>query len=128
MLAGSGFGDEALLAHAKGQEGLAEGVVDLVGAGVVEVFPFEINLGPAEFFGEAARQIKAAGPAGKFVEVVAELLFEFRIGFGVSVFGFKLLESADQCFRYEDTAVRSEVAGCVRRGDCDCALGHEGRC
>ena len=44
MLAGTGFGNHTWLAHALGQHGLADGVVDLVCAGVVEVFALEENL------------------------------------------------------------------------------------
>ena len=47
MLAGAGLGDDAGLAHALGQHRLTDRVVDLVGAGVVEVFAFEVNLGTA---------------------------------------------------------------------------------
>ncbi len=36
VLAGAGFGDDALLAHATGEEDLTEHVVDLVRSGVVE--------------------------------------------------------------------------------------------
>ena len=43
MLSGSGFGDDPLLAHALYQQGLAEAVVDFVGAGVEEVFALEID-------------------------------------------------------------------------------------
>ena len=46
VLARSGLGDETGLAHLLGQQGLAQHVVDLVGAGVVQVLPFEINLRP----------------------------------------------------------------------------------
>ena len=38
------------------KQGLAERVVDLVGAGVVEVFAFQIDLRPAALFGSAARR------------------------------------------------------------------------
>ena len=41
VLAGAGLGDEALLAHALGQQRLAEHVVDLVRPGVVEVLALE---------------------------------------------------------------------------------------
>src|SRR5206468_4177239 len=41
VLAGAGLGDDALLAHAEREEGLADRVVDFVRASVVEVFPFE---------------------------------------------------------------------------------------
>ena len=45
MHAGAGLGDDALLAHAPRQQNLAEHVVHLVRAGVVEVLAFEIDLG-----------------------------------------------------------------------------------
>src|SRR4051794_27581541 len=47
MLAGAGLGDEPGLANAPGDERLAEHVVDLVRAGVVEVFPLEDDAGAA---------------------------------------------------------------------------------
>ena len=43
VLAGAGLGDDAPLAHPLGQQGLAERVVDLVGAGVVEVLALEVD-------------------------------------------------------------------------------------
>jgi hypothetical protein len=49
VLAGAGLGNDARLAHALGQHGLADHVVDLVGAGVVEVFALEVNLRAAHF-------------------------------------------------------------------------------
>ena len=48
VLAGAGLGDDALLAHALGEQRLADGVVDLVRAGVIEVFALEIDLRAAE--------------------------------------------------------------------------------
>ena len=49
MLARAGFGDQALFAHAEREQGLADGVVDFVGAGVVEVFALEVNFAPPNF-------------------------------------------------------------------------------
>ena len=54
VLAGAGFGDHAVLAHPHGQQRLAERVVDLVGAGVIQVFALEIDLGAAGMLGSAA--------------------------------------------------------------------------
>jgi hypothetical protein len=42
------FGDNPRLAHAPGQHGLADAVIDLVRAGMVEIFPLEIDLRAAE--------------------------------------------------------------------------------
>ena len=47
VLAGAGLGDDAVLAHPQREQGLAERVVDLVRAGVVEVLALQIDLGPA---------------------------------------------------------------------------------
>jgi hypothetical protein len=43
VLAGAGLGDDARLAHALGEQRLAERVVDLVRAGVVEVLALEVE-------------------------------------------------------------------------------------
>jgi hypothetical protein len=51
MLAGASLGNDPPLAHAHRQQHLAKGVVDLVGAGVVEIFPFEVDLRAAVVFG-----------------------------------------------------------------------------
>jgi hypothetical protein len=61
VLAGAGFGDDAGLAHAAGQENLAHGVVDFVGAGVEEVLAFEINARAAQFARQPFGQIQRAG-------------------------------------------------------------------
>ena len=47
VLAGAGLGDDARLAHAARQQDLAEHVVDLVRAGVVELVALEVDLGAA---------------------------------------------------------------------------------
>ena len=47
VLAGAGLGDDPLLAHALGQQRLAERVVDLVGAGVEQVLALEEDPWPA---------------------------------------------------------------------------------
>ena len=63
VLAGPGLGDDAPLAHPQRQQGLAERVVDLVRAGVIEVFAFEVDLCPAALLAEPLGEIKRRGPA-----------------------------------------------------------------
>jgi hypothetical protein len=43
VLAGAGFRDHAVLAHALDEQSLAEAVVDFVRAGVEQVFALEID-------------------------------------------------------------------------------------
>ncbi len=70
--AGAGFGDDAGLAHAAGHQGLADAVVDLVRAGVVQVFALEPDLRPAQFARPARGMVDRAGPADEVLELVLE--------------------------------------------------------
>ena len=59
MLPRAGLGDDAPLAHARGEQPLPERVVDLVRAGVGEVFALEVDAranAPREPFGEIQRR------------------------------------------------------------------------
>ncbi len=51
VLPRAGLGDDALLAHSAGEQDLADRVVDLVRAGVAQVFAFQINFCAADFLG-----------------------------------------------------------------------------
>ena len=53
--AGAGLGDQPPLAHAPGEERLSDGVVHLVGAGVVEVLALQEDSGAAEVVRESSR-------------------------------------------------------------------------
>ena len=63
MLAGAGLGDDALLAHAPRHHDLAEHVVDLVRAGVVELLALEIDFRAAEMLGQPLGEIERRRPA-----------------------------------------------------------------
>ena len=77
MLAGAGFGDDARLAHALGQQRLADDVVDLVGAGVVQVFALEVDLRAADLLGPALGVVDRRRAADEVLQFVAELVEEF---------------------------------------------------
>ena len=57
VLAGAGLGDDPALAHAPRQQGLAEHIVDLVRAGVVELVALQIDLRAAEMTGQPFGEI-----------------------------------------------------------------------
>ena len=48
MLPSAGLGDQPPFAHAPSQQRLANSIVDLVRAGVAQVFPLQIDLRPTE--------------------------------------------------------------------------------
>ena len=55
VLARAGLGDDLRLAHAPGEDRLGQGIVDLVGAGVGEVFPLQEESLQAQLRGQARR-------------------------------------------------------------------------
>ena len=64
VLAGAGLGQYLGLAHVLGQQGLAEAVVDLVGAGVVQILALEEDTRATEMVAESPCQVQRAGSAG----------------------------------------------------------------
>jgi hypothetical protein len=114
VLAGTGLGDHALLAHALGEQRLADGVVHLVRAGVVEVFALEVDLRTAQLFRPALGMVDRARPSDVMLEVVLELGDEFRVVAVFLIGRAQLLERAHQRLGDIDAAVGAEMAGTVR--------------
>ncbi len=63
VLAGARLGDHSLLAHPQREQRLADRVVDLVRAGVIEVLALEPDLRPAALLAEPPGVIQRRGPA-----------------------------------------------------------------
>ena len=114
MLARAGFRDDARLAHAFREQDLADRVVDLVSAGMKEVFALEIDFGAAKFAREPFGEIKRGGPAAEF----AQIIFQFALKLGVllraHVLVLQLLQGMHERLGNKAPAVRPEVALGVR--------------
>ena len=119
MLPRTGLGDDAGLAHALGEQNLADGVVDLVRAGVVQVFALEINFRAAEFFGQAFGKIKRRGATDKFSEVIRKVLLKFRVVLRTEIFLLQFFQRMHQRLRHITSAVRTKVALGVGHIFCD---------
>ena len=72
MLAGAGLGDDPLLAHPLGEQRLADGVVDLVRAGVGEVLALEVDA-PPDPLGEALGEVERRRAADEVAQQPLEL-------------------------------------------------------
>ena len=111
VLARAGFRDDAFLAHAHGEERLAEAVVDFVRAGVEQVFALEVNLCAAEGFGEARGEVERRGAAGVVAQQQVELQVEIGIGLGLGVGVLQLVERGDERLGNVAAAVGAETSG-----------------
>ena len=115
MLTSAGFGNDPLFAHAQGQQGLAEGVVDLVGTGVIEVLTLEPNagaaLGPGVMGGEPLGLIEGGGPAHIGAQQVVKAVGEGRILPSLRCRHLKLRQGRHQGFRHVLPPKRPKAAG-----------------
>ena len=116
MLARARLGDDLLLAHAPGQQRLADAIVDLVRAGVIELFALEVDfrafsrlrLG-AQRFGQALGIIKRVGPTDIGAQQFGEFGVERRVGLRRLVDFLQLQDQRHQCFGDVTTAERPEM-------------------
>ena len=116
MLAGAGLGDDARLAHAAGELNLAEAVVDLVRAGVVQLVALEVDLGAAEMLGQPLGEIERARAAAVMGEKIGEFRMEGRIGLGFGVGAFEIEDQRHQRLGDVASAIEAEMAALVGAG------------
>jgi hypothetical protein len=113
MLSRARLGDDALLAHASRQKNLAEDVVDLVSAGMIELVALEVNLRAAEMIGHALGEIERA----RSPDIVRGEMREFRVerwvGLGDAIGFLKLENQRHERFRDEPPAENAEMTGGV---------------
>jgi hypothetical protein len=102
------------LAHAQGQQALAQGVVDLVGAGVVEVFALQpdagATFGTAVVLAKPFGLVERTGPAHIGAQQVVEATGESRIGPGLGSGHLKLGQGRHQGFGHVLAAVGAKTA------------------
>ena len=129
VLARAGFRDDPGLAHADRQQDLADAVVDLVRAGVIQLIALEPDLGAAQFFGQTRCEIERAGPADVVLQQVVELSLEGRVLPGRIVLSLEIENQRHQRFGDITAAKLAEMASLVRlvaEGICRAGRGHDG--
>src|SRR5690606_37038161 len=106
--------DDPRLAHAPGEQDLAEAIVDLVAAGMVELVALEIDLRAAELLRQPLGEIERARPAGIMGVEMFELGPERGIGLGRLVFPLQVEDQRHQRLGDETAAIEAEMAALVR--------------
>ena len=113
MHACAGLGDHSLLAHAARQEGLADGVVDLVGASMVQVFPLQVDLSAAQNVGQTTGVVDGAGSAHVMFQLMGELGLELGIVAEAQILLAQFFHRRDQGLGHVDAAIGAEVAALI---------------
>ena len=113
VLARAGLGDHPRLAHLAGEQRLAQHVVDLVRAGVVEVLALEQDPRATGVLAEPARLGERAGATGVRREQPGQLGLERTVRPGLLVGGGQLVQRGHQRLGDEPSSVGAEVPGLV---------------
>ena len=113
VLPRAGLGNHTRLGHAPCEQRLADAVIDLVRAGMIEILALEVDLCAAEPFRPAPGVVDRAGPADVMLELALELRDELRIAPVPSVLLTQLVERMDQRLGDEHASVRAEMAALV---------------
>ena len=116
MHAGAGLCDDAGLAHAQSQHDLAEHVVHLVRAGVIELLALEIDFRAAAMLGETLGEIEWRRPSDIGREMTVHLGLEGRVGLGVVIGLLQVEDQRHQGLGDEAAAEQTEMAVLVRAG------------
>ena len=116
VLTGAGLGDDARLAHAAGEEDLAEAVVDLVRAGVIQLLALQIDFGAAKMLGQPLGEIERRGAPGVVRVEAVELGVEGGIVLRRGICRFEFEDERHQRLGDEASAVQAEEAALVRAG------------
>src|SRR6185312_3848092 len=114
MLPGAGLRDDAALAHAFREQRLAETVVDLMRAGMEQVFALDVDLRAAKLFAQPPRGVERGGAAGILREQEFQLGMERRVLLRFEISVLQLFERRHQHFRNVASAIGTEVAAGIR--------------
>ena len=109
MLSCARLGNHPGFAHAFGEQRLANGVIDLVCAGVVQVFPLEINLRATKLPGESFREIERRGSTNVISQIPIQFAQEISIGAHPVIQIGEFIEGCGQCLSDKTTTVDAEV-------------------
>ena len=115
VLAGARLGHDARLAHlALHEQRLAQRVVDLVRAGVGQIFALEIDLRAAQMFGQPPGIGDRRGAAHKGALQIGQLRHKFLVAARLEIGLFQLVQRRHERFRHELAAIRAKVAVFIR--------------
>src|SRR5438270_5105330 len=108
VLARSGFGYQARLAHAQREQRLPQRVVELVRARVAEILTLQVDVPAAEMLSKTRRRIQRCRPPHERMPVAGQLQLKLRVGLRLVPHALELFEGAHQRLRDVLPAERPE--------------------
>src|SRR5581483_525961 len=118
VLPRSGFRNNAMLAHAFYEQRLAQAVIDLVRAGVQQVFALQVNLRSPEMFAETLREKEWSRTARVVVQEIGQARMKFRITASALVGLLQFRERSHQGLRDVAAAIRAKTPDAITRRAC----------
>src|SRR5579871_4367124 len=116
MLAGAGLRNDACLSHAPREQHLAKAIVDLVRAGVVEVFALQIDLCAAQMRGQALGEIERTLPPDIGAQETGKLRVKGGIAARLLVGAFEFQNERHQGLCNEPAAIAAEMPARIGTG------------
>jgi hypothetical protein len=110
VLARAGFRDHTLFTHLPREQRLAQRVVDLVCAGVQQIFPLEVDARSAENLAEPLGKIERCRAARVILQQIFQFSLKGRIGAAADVGLLQLFERRHQHFGNVAAAVWAEMS------------------
>ena len=110
MLSSAGLSDDPGLAHAPGEQDLAQHIIDLVRTGMVQLVALEIDLRAAEMLGQARREIERRGAAHIVPPQILHLRLECPLFLGLVIRSFEIQDQRHQGLGHETPAMQAETA------------------
>ena len=110
MLPRARLRDHTLLSHAHGQQALPETVVDLVRAGMQQVFTLQIDARAAQMFGEPRGKLERRGTPREIVQERIQLRLKAVIRARLCIHALEFFERGHQRFRDVTAAIRPVAA------------------
>ena len=123
MLAGAGFRDHSPLTHAPGEQRLANGIVNFVRAGVIQIFALQIDSRATHSLAPTLGVVQRRRAPHVVLQIVVEFGAELRISGIALVRRFEFGQRTHQSLGDELSAIGAEMATRIRQAQ----LRHRGR-
>jgi hypothetical protein len=114
VLSCSGLRDDTRLSHSFGQQHLTHSVVNLVGAGVVQIFTLEVDSCSTTLLGQTFGKIERIRATDKMTQQVFQLSIKLWIKFCIFIRLRKFIKGLHECFGDISPSILTKTTTLIR--------------